>query len=79
MYITLQNMTAQDKYISVGTLLGGPFNKDYSILGSILGSPYFGKLPFCLLHNIRNPGAALINIGRGNDEAHADFQICRTL
>ena len=28
-----------------GTLLGGPHNKDYSILGSILGSLYFGKLP----------------------------------
>ena len=32
--------------------LGVPFwgsqNKDYSILGSILGSPYFGNLP-CLL------------------------------
>ena len=28
---------------------GGPFNKDYSILGSILGSPYFGKLPNVLL------------------------------
>ena len=24
----------------------GPQSKDYSILGSILGSPYFGKLPF---------------------------------
>ena len=24
---------------------GGPNNKDYSILGSILGSPNFGKLP----------------------------------
>ena len=23
----------------------GPHNKDYSILGSILGSPHFGKLP----------------------------------
>ena len=29
-----------------GTLFGGPNNKDYNILGSILGSPYFGKLPF---------------------------------
>ena len=29
-----------------GTLFGGPYNKDYSILGSILGSPYFGKLPY---------------------------------
>ena len=28
-----------------GTFLGGSYNKDYSILGSILGSPYFGKLP----------------------------------
>ena len=28
-----------------GTLFRGPYNKDYSILGSILGSPYFGKLP----------------------------------
>ena len=24
----------------------GPHNKDYSILGSILGSPFFGKLPY---------------------------------
>ena len=29
-----------------GTFVGGPYNKDYSILVSILGSPYFGKLPF---------------------------------
>ena len=29
-----------------GTLLGGPHNKDYSILGSIVGSPDFGKLPY---------------------------------
>ena len=29
-----------------GTLFRGPYNKDYSILGSILGSPYFGKLPY---------------------------------
>ena len=30
-----------------GTLLafGGPHNKDYSVLGSILGSPSSGKLP----------------------------------
>ena len=26
----------------------GPNNKDFSILGSRLGSPYFGKLPYCL-------------------------------
>ena len=29
-----------------GTLFGSPHNKDYSILGSILGSHYFGKLPY---------------------------------
>ena len=28
-----------------GYHFGGPQNKDYSILGCILGSPYFGKLP----------------------------------
>ena len=26
-----------------GCFLGGPKNEDYSILGSILGSPYLGK------------------------------------
>ena len=26
------------------TFFGGPYNKDYSILGSILGSPDLGKL-----------------------------------
>ena len=29
-----------------GTFLGSPKNKDYSILGSILGYLNFGKLPF---------------------------------
>ena len=28
-----------------GTFFGGPYNKDYSILGSILGYPDLGKLP----------------------------------
>ena len=28
-----------------GTTFGGPNHKDYSILGSKLGSPHFGKLP----------------------------------
>ena len=27
----------------------GPHNKDYSIWGFILGFPYLGKVPFCLL------------------------------
>ena len=29
-----------------GYLVGAPYNKDYSILGSTLGSLYVGKLPF---------------------------------
>ena len=32
----------------LGYFFSGPNNKDYSILGSILGSPYFGKLPYKL-------------------------------
>ena len=30
----------------LGAPFWGPNNKGYSILGSILGSPYFGKLPY---------------------------------
>ena len=29
-----------------GTILGGPYVKDYGILGAILVSPHFGKLHF---------------------------------
>ena len=29
-----------------GYHFGGPNNKDYSILGSMFGSPYLGKLPY---------------------------------
>ena len=32
-------------FLKLGVPFAGPYNKDYSILGSILGSPYFGKLP----------------------------------
>ena len=32
-----------------GTFLGNPQNKDDSIFGSILRSPYFGKLPYGIL------------------------------
>ena len=34
-----------------GTPLGNPHNKGYSISGSILGSPYFGKLPCSVFQN----------------------------
>ena len=29
--------------------MGGPHSKDYSIVGSVLESPHFGKLPSILL------------------------------
>ena len=28
-----------------GTFFGDPYKKDFDVLGSILGSPYFGKVP----------------------------------
>ena len=31
---------------NLGYHFGGPYNKDYSILGSILRCPYLGKLPY---------------------------------
>ena len=34
-----------------GYHLRGPYNKDYSILGSILGSPYLGKVPYSSFHS----------------------------
>ena len=37
-----------------GYLFGGPHNKDSNILGFILGSPHFGKLPHSIFQNIRN-------------------------
>ena len=36
--------------------MGGPNDKDNSILGSILGSPYFGKLPFGFLSGAYDSG-----------------------
>ena len=36
-----------------GYLLGCPQNKDDSILGSVLGYPYFGKLPFIVSQKLR--------------------------
>ena len=41
---------------SSGYHYGGPNNKDYGILGSILGSPYFGKLPIMPNPQIRIDG-----------------------
>ena len=32
--------------ITRGTFFGGPSNKDCGILGSIVGCPYLGKVPY---------------------------------
>ena len=37
--------TRNGGFPKLGYLIGDPHNKEYSILGSILGSPHFGKLP----------------------------------
>ena len=34
------------KLPKIKATIWGPVNRDYSILGLILGSPYFGKLPY---------------------------------
>ena len=39
-------LTAFRGFPKLGVPFWGPENRDYSILGSILGSPYFGQLPF---------------------------------
>ena len=36
----------------LGVPLGGPYNQDDHMLGSVLGSPYFGKLPVVHIHYI---------------------------
>ena len=49
----------------MGTLLGGPHSKDHNILGSILESPYFGKLPYpCYVNLMPSSLAASQSFGR---------------
>ena len=38
----------------------GPHSKEYSIFGSILGSPYFGKLPICIHDQGPSQGPQLV-------------------
>ena len=35
---------------------GGPYNKDYTSIGSFLGSPYFGKPPYWPCHDFYQEG-----------------------
>ena len=58
---------------SRGTILGGPFHKDYNILGgSILGSPNLGKLQIFLTRNeaVLSP---LLNALRAKSDAAASL------
>ena len=48
-----------------GTLFGGPYNKDCSILGSTLGSPYVGKLPFLLRLILTKPNVSATYVDAG--------------
>ena len=60
-------------------------NEDYSILGSILGSPYFGKLPFayadiaslCLFEGTRACLSAFPSILFFVLRAHTSFFVLR--
>ena len=42
---------------NLGVPFWGPHNKDYNILGSILGFPYFGKLPYTCAKYTLKPGS----------------------
>ena len=42
-----EDIVVSQKGLGFRVFFGGRFNKDYSILAAILGSPYcFGKLPY---------------------------------
>ena len=56
-----------------GYRFGGPHNKDCSIVGSIIGSPYFGKLPPPLkvpVH-LSSRSKCVKGIRRGGIQVHA--------
>ena len=57
-------MHAYGGFPKLGYLTGGPHNKEYSILGSILGSPYFGKLPCDDNNNQKNTGRKVLVANR---------------
>ena len=62
-----------------GTILGSPYKKDYSILGSTWGSPYFGKLPYrgyLGLYRLRTPLRLLCFVARPN---FLSCMVCRVL
>ena len=58
-----------------GYLFGGPNNKDYSILGSILGYLYFGKLPYIgtPLNGLSRGYRGNIGVSRGYGALEEDY------
>ena len=53
-----------------GTFLGGPWNQDHSILGSILGHPYSGKIPIAAVIGIVTAVSLLLII------VHTPVMVC---
>ena len=43
-----------------GTFFGGAHSKDYNILGSILGPPDSGKLPYTYISIYKDPNARVV-------------------
>ena len=54
-----------------GYLFGVAHNEDYSILGSLLGSPYVGKLPFGGFQNCGPLSGSYFNAGAGPKKSEA--------
>ena len=53
----------------MGYLFRGADNKDCSILGSILGSPYFGKLPTLKQTRSETSGHFFVQVGSSSHAA----------
>ena len=66
----------------MGYLFGSPHNKDYSIFGSILGSPYLGQLPYRVVTwglGLQNPPLILGILMSMNSTCFSKFGALREL
>ena len=54
--------------------LKGPYKKDHSILGSILGSPSFGKLP-CSARASREKSGIYVHLVESSRVQHSYWQV----
>ena len=76
----MENEMEAREYIGIMTLYGGfpklgvpfgdPYNKDYGILGSILGYPNFGKLPWSTLQQFVLKDVEIIRTTRITRNSH---------